>query len=169
MGNITLRRYTNLAATLYLLRNKRITLLSPSTWDDRNDAFFMSEFKKQKEALSVLALCFAEASETYHHWRVFSHGSDGVCLEFDSASLLAAFRGDPLIQSRNVSYRKIDDAINAGIPTDDLPFCKRLPYEDEREFRIVYVDMKKEYQFKDVPISLDCIKRMMLSPGCQIP
>ena len=57
MSKITLRRYTNLAATLHLLQRKCLTLLSPSTWDDRNDAFFMTEFQRQKNARSVLALC----------------------------------------------------------------------------------------------------------------
>jgi hypothetical protein len=87
MGKITLRRYTNLAATIHILKSRHISLLSPAFWDDRNDAFFMRRYKERKSAKSVLALCFAEASETYHHWRVFSHGSDGTCIEFDKGHL----------------------------------------------------------------------------------
>ena len=77
------RRYTNLAAVVHLLQAKAITLLNPATWDDTNDAYFMAEYKRLKQAKTVLALCFAETAETYHHWRVFSHGADGVCLEFN--------------------------------------------------------------------------------------
>lgn len=169
MREITLRRYTNLAATLHLLRNRCLTLLSPSTWDDRNDAFFMSEYKKQKQALSVLALCFAEAKETYHHWRVFSHGTDGVCVEFDKNALLEAIRGQPHIQARKVSYMMIETAKDSGIAMVDLPFIKRLPYEGESEFRVIYVDEAAEYRSMPIPISLQSISRVTLSPWMPQP
>jgi hypothetical protein len=71
MGEKTFRRYTNLTATIHILKSRTISLLSPELWDDRNDAYFMSRYKELKSAKSVLALCFAETSETYHHWRVF--------------------------------------------------------------------------------------------------
>jgi hypothetical protein len=83
-------RYTNLAATLHMLRTRNITLLNPATWDDTNDSYFMSEYKRLKNAKSVLALCFAESEESYHHWRIFSAGGDGVRIEFDKTALLAA-------------------------------------------------------------------------------
>ena len=86
-----LRRYTNLAATIHMLRSCEITLLSPGTWDDRNDAYFMAEYKRRKNLKSLFALCFANCPETYHHWRVFSHGSDGVRVEFDKKLLMQAF------------------------------------------------------------------------------
>jgi hypothetical protein len=84
----TLRRYTNLASLIHILKRQTITLLNPATWDDRNDAYFMSEYRRIKQAKSVLALCFTTAPETYHHWRVFSHGGDGVCIEFDHQKLM---------------------------------------------------------------------------------
>ena len=85
-----LRRYTSLAALLALLQDKKLTLLSPSLWEDRNDAFYMGEYKSKKELQTLLALCFTESDETYHHWRVFTHGSDGVCIHFKREALLAA-------------------------------------------------------------------------------
>ena len=56
-----LRRYTSLSALIQLLRSKEITLLSPSKWDDRNDAYFLSQYARQKNLKAVLAACFA-------HW-----------------------------------------------------------------------------------------------------
>jgi hypothetical protein len=55
----TFRRYTNPAATIHLLRQKKITLLNPATWDDKNDAYFMAEYKRLKSAQngSGLVLC----------------------------------------------------------------------------------------------------------------
>jgi hypothetical protein len=60
-----LRRYTNLAATIHMLRSRTITLLSPGSWDDRNDAYFMAEYKRRKGLKTLLALCFANCGETY--------------------------------------------------------------------------------------------------------
>jgi hypothetical protein len=50
MTERTFRRYTNLASALHILRDGCITLLSPETWDDRNDAYFMAEYKRLKKA-----------------------------------------------------------------------------------------------------------------------
>src|SRR5690242_12938126 len=103
-----LHRYTNLAATIHLLQTRQITLLNPATWDDRNDAYFMAEYKRLKKAQTVLALCFTN-KETYHHWRVFSHGSDGVRIDFAEERLTAAFEGKRNIRCGLVRYRKIHD------------------------------------------------------------
>jgi hypothetical protein len=166
---VSLRRYTNLPATLDVLQKRRLTLLNPSTWDDRNDAFFMSAFKERTGAQSVLALCFAEASETYHHWRVFSHGSDGVCIEFDKEMLIASLEVSQQFIYRTVDYRKIHDACSQGVETDELPFLKRYPYNDEKEFRLIYVDMEEKKQFEYLPISLKHIVRVTLSPWMPKP
>jgi Protein of unknown function (DUF2971) len=159
------RRYTNLAATIHLLREKAITLLNPATWDDKNDAYFMAEYKRYKNAKTVLALCFAERAETYHHWRVFSHGSDGVCIEFDKQKLLSAFRNDPQISRGPVQYKTIKEINDLElIDLDDLPFLKRYPYEDEAEYRVIYVDKKKSTEFQDYWIEIAWINRITLSP-----
>jgi len=164
MGAVTLRRYTNLAATIHLLRNRCLTLLNPALWDDRNDAFFLAQYKQRSGARSVLALCFAEASETYHHWRIFSPGGDGICVEFDKPKILDAIRNTPFVISSGVTYKQIDEVCAAPIANDDLPFLKRLPYQDEREFRLLYVSRDKEIEFHHIPVSLASISRITLSP-----
>ncbi len=169
MSEPILRRYTNLPATLHILQNTCLTLLSPSSWDDRNDAFFMGEFQKKSTAKSVLALCFAETPQTYHHWRVFSAGSDGVCLEFDKAKLLETVKQDDRFKCRSIEYRKINDARNHGLAKDDLPFVKRHPYRDEKEFRILFIDEGENREFQKLKISLDCIKLVTLSPWMPKP
>ncbi len=164
MTEVTLRRYTNLSAALHVLRNKCLTLLNPATWDDRNDAYFMSAFKTQKGARTVLAICFAEDTESYHHWRVFSHGTDGVCIELDKDALTTAIATDTRMIARRIEYMLIEEAEAARIPRDDLPFKKRKPYAPENEFRIIYIDYEEEVAFKHIPISLDAIRRITLSP-----
>ena len=169
MSEPILRRYTNLASALHVLQNKCLTLLTPNTWDDRNDAFFMNEFKSRRGAKSVLALCFANAPELYHHWRVFSHGSDGVCLEFDKLKLEASLPQDERIRTGLVRYRTIAQAGPNTLPTDDLPFVKRFAFKDEVEFRVVCTDMNEAKEFEQLQIPLSCISRVTLSPWLSKP
>jgi hypothetical protein len=159
------RRYTNLAATIHMLQSKCITLLNPATWDDKNDAYFMAEYKRYKNAKTVLALCFAECPETYHHWRVFSNGSDGVCIEFDKVKLFLTFVNETNIMQGYVKYKMIKDANNLKlIELEELPFLKRYPYGDEHEFRVVYVDSQKAMECHDYSIEVGWINRITLSP-----
>jgi hypothetical protein len=165
MGVETFRRYTNLAAAIHMLRTKSITLLNPATWDDKNDAYYMAEYKRLKHAATVLALCFTESDEKYHHWRVFSHGSDGVCIEFDKPKLLRTWTGDPTIKKDVVTYKLIKDMrARPAIDTELLPFLKRYPYKDEHEFRVIYVGIDDLSETKSYSIELACIKRITLSP-----
>jgi hypothetical protein len=102
MTDVTYRRYTNLASLLHILRNRRLTLLSPETWDDKNDAFFLAEYKRIKELKTVLALCIAVREETYHHWQVFSHGRMAFVLSStkSNSSLLSMLRVFVMASSR---------------------------------------------------------------------
>lgn len=159
-----LRRYTNLAATIHLLRSRTITLLNPGTWDDRNDAYFMAEYKRRKNLKTLLALCFANCDETYHHWRVFSHGADGVRIEFDREKLLKAFDGDDAVTARTVRYRTLDKLGGKGLKIDDLPFLKRKAFQDESEFRIIYASKDSVETVKNFPIELSSIRRITLGP-----
>jgi hypothetical protein len=68
MAARTFRRYTDLASALHILHNSCLTLLSPETWDDRNDSYFVSEYKQLKGVKTLLAICIADREETYHHW-----------------------------------------------------------------------------------------------------
>ena len=167
MGFRYLRRYTNLPSTLHVLQNRELTLLNPNTWDDRNDAHYIAEFKRRVGAKSVLALCFAATKETYHHWRVFSGGSDGVCLEFDLDTLSRYFDRDSQLTYKLVMYKEIKDAPRTRLR--NLPFLKRSPFSDEREFRLIYVDMNQELNFATCKIPLSSIRRVTLSPWMPQP
>jgi hypothetical protein len=165
MSGPSFYRYTNLAATIHMLRTKNITLLNPGTWDDTNDSYFMSEYKRLKNANSVLALCFAESEESYHHWRVFASGGDGVRIEFDKQDLLKALTKDGNVRAELVRYTKLEDLQRKpAIACDELPFLKRWPYGDEREFRVVYTNLSETVAYKDYPIALSSIRRITLSP-----
>lgn len=165
MTEKTFRRYTNLASAIHILQTKTITLLSPSSWDDENDRYFLNKYKEKKRLQSLLALCFAETSETYHHWKVFSQGHDGVCIEFDKARLLEILDEYPSITHRKVEYKTIDGARKSDqLNVVDLPFLKRWQFRDEGEYRIIYEDNEKDIYSYNISINLDIIKRIILSP-----
>jgi hypothetical protein len=163
-----LRRYTFLSALIQLLRSKEITLLTPSKWDDRNDAYFLNQYARQKKLKSVLAACFSRAGETYHHWKVFSHGLDGVCIEFDEGRLRATLGTHKNLSFGDVEYRKLDQIRKHPPKPDRLPFIKRYPFRDEKEFRVVY-DSDDTIEFKGFAIDLACISRIILSPWSNKP
>lgn len=164
------RRYTNLASALHILRNRCLTLLSPDTWDDRNDSYFMSEYKRLKGVKTLVAICIADREETYHHWQVFSRGADGVCIEFDREKLLAAFDATDGVTHRHVDYELVTNANTMReVNLEILPFTKRWPYGDEREYRAVYVNAEEQLPTFSVPIELSAIKRITLSPWLAPP
>jgi len=131
-------RYTNIPALIYLLREKKITLLDPETWDDKNDSHFLSLYRDKKSLKSVLALCFTQVSETYHHSRVFADGSSGICIRFKRAELMKAITKLPGVKVKAVDYLTLEDIKKKKLKTNDLPFLKRFPYMDEVEFRVIY-------------------------------
>lgn len=169
MGSISLRRYSNLAATIHLLRSRCLTLLSPTLWDDRNDAFYMAEYKKRKKAKCLVAVCMANAPETYHHWQVFSSGSDGVCIQFDKDRLAANVPAKSGFRLQSVDYRQIVEVESEQPRTQDLPFLKRVPFFDEQEFRLIFSSTDIEADTHDLPIDLNCIQRIVLSPWMPKP
>jgi hypothetical protein len=159
-----LRRYTNIPALIYLLRERKITLLDPASWDDKNDSYFLSLYREKKKLASVLALCFTPAYETYHHWRVFAEGSSGACISFDQAKLLKAVKKQVGVTARAVTYLTLPNIRDMTVKTAALPFLKRAAYEDEREFRIIHESSTKKMASLDVAIPLACIERITLSP-----
>ena len=74
-SNNLLRRYTDVTSLIHIRRRRKITLLDPTTWEDKNDSKFLSIYKDKNNLKTVLALCFTDAPETSHHWKVFSPGS----------------------------------------------------------------------------------------------
>ena len=159
------RRYTNRAAAIHLLQTRTITLLNPATWDDKNDAYFMAEYKRLVGARTVLALCFAECNETYHHWGVFSHGSDGVCIVFDKERILSAFEGDALVRKGSVNYKVLNEIKKLKtLDAEELPFLKRRAYKDEKEYRVVYVNKRNAEEFLPYQIDIASVAQVILSP-----
>ena len=164
-----LRRYTDLASLAYLLQTKSLTLLSPRSWDDKNDTYYLDAYKAKRRLKSVLVACFTEASETYHHWRVFTGGSSGVCIVFRKTMLLSHGTKVMGVHTGNVIYKKINQIRKTKPRLAELPFLKRFPFRDEKEFRILYIDSTVAQESKDVPLGLDCISTIVINPWMPRP
>jgi hypothetical protein len=158
------RRYTDLPSLIQLLTSKHLTLLDPSFWDDKNDSFYLSIYKEKRQLKSLLALCFTRESETYHHWRVFSSGSSGVCINFKPDSLESTFRKSPGVRFNKVNYLTLREMKYKNPIISQLPFIKRIPYKHEKEFRALWESTTDEVGHLNVPIELESITRITLSP-----
>jgi hypothetical protein len=162
--NRFLRRYTNLPALLYTLCERKLTLLDPQTWNDKNDSHYLSVYRDRNSLKCVLALCFTQISETYHHWRVFADGSSGVCISFHRDKLIAALQKQSGVTMKDVEYLKVKKLETKKLKIAELPFLKRYPYEDECEFRVLYESKTAKLNSLDIAIPLHCIDRIILSP-----
>lgn len=165
MAEAILRRYTDLPALLDVLYRRRITLLDPSRWDDRNDSYYLELYAAQQKYRTVLALCFTRTMETYHHWKIFANGASGVSIIFNKARLIkAAERAG--VEHGPVEYRKLEQIKRTLPEKSKLPYLKRWAFQHECEYRLLYTRSGpglKRYSF-DVPIPENTIQRVVLSP-----
>lgn len=164
MSERHLRRYTNIPALIYLLRKRSITLLDPRSWTDSNDSYYLTLYRDKKGLKSVLALCFTEVNETYHHWSVFAAGSSGICIRFKRSHLLRSLRSQEGLRAQSVRYLTVNEINKKRLAVEDLPFLKRYPYEQENEFRIIFESKMERKSRLDIAISLSSIDKITLSP-----
>jgi hypothetical protein len=161
-NNITrLNRFTTLPVLLDFLERKKLVLLDPKSWDDKNDTEVILAYKEKKGIEKLFALCFTHDYETIHHWKTFANGSSGCCIEFDADKLIQIFKKAKL-RHGIVEYKKIKEATPNSFKLNQMPFIKRKPYECEQEYRIIWEGDTDANVFElDVP--LDTINKITIS------
>lgn len=164
MSENYLRRFTDLTALMYLLHKRKITLLDPASWEDKNDSHYLTLYREKRKFKSVLALCFTQTDERYHYWSVFSPGASGICVKFNRAALCAAVDKHADVQMEPVTYLMLQEIRKKKLKVAQLPFLKRHAFEHEDEFRIIYTSKKKKLSKLDISIPLSCIEKITLSP-----
>src|SRR6478736_6816132 len=159
-----LSRFTTLPILLDLLQRKKLTLLDPKSWDDRNDAEIILEYKKRKKIKGLFVVCFSCGDETIHHWKTYSNGASGCIIEFNAVKLLSIVDKLPNVIHKKVEYRKLSDieTKNSVIDIDKMPFTKRWPYRCEEEYRII-AETDIESKVFEIDIPLDIIHRITIS------
>jgi len=161
---IRLRKFTSLAVAIDLLRNKRIVLVDPRNWVDRNDIAYLQEYKRRKALKSLALTCFTTKVEQYHHWKSFADGTDGVCIHFHAKPLIDHVARQSGFRGGLVTYRRNTEKENWTPKTGEIPFLKRLAYRDEGEYRILFEDKEQVHETKPLPLDLSYVSRIVISP-----
>ena len=164
MASQELLRYTELPSLIHMLTSRELTLLDPLSWDDKNDSSFITLYREKCGLKSVLALCFARAEETYHHWRVFAPGTSGVRVQFDEDRLKESFVAVQGLKFQSVEYLTIKELRDQVVAKERLPFLKRYPFHPEQESRLLWESKTEERASLSVPIDLSAVSRVTLSP-----
>lgn len=168
--NKFIRRYASVSAVINTLRRREIALLDPQNWDDRNDRHFMNLYKEQKRLPGLYALCAAQCSETYHHWRVFTSGADGACLEIKRAPFEAALGRNRDISFGAVEYLLLKDVEFFTIKDiERLPFCKRAGFKAEEEYRVIARSDYPQAAALSVEFDISWINTIYLNPWMPQP
>lgn len=158
-----LNRFTTLPILLDMLERKKLTLLNPRLWEDKNDSEIILEYKSRKGIENLFALCFSHDDETIHHWKTYSNGPSGCVIEFDAKKLFAILDEIPGLKHRKIIYKKIDDVSSKKrIELDDVPFTKRWPYRCEEEYRIIY-ETNEKMDFYEIEFPLSVIRKVTIS------
>lgn len=159
-----IKRYTDLASLIAILKNKQLTLLDPSKWKDKNDAHYLNHYASIKKFKSIYALCFTNTEETSHHWSAYAPGKDGVCITMDTYKFLEYLQSIGDIIHGEVEYNYIKDIENMDIDREKLPFLKRKVFSDEKEYRIILGQSRqKQRQTYKIDFEINIIKKITLS------
>jgi hypothetical protein len=170
MKDNQLDRYTNLPFLIDILVRKQLTLMNPSFWEDKNDSFYIEQFKVKSKYKTVLALCFAAQTQKFHHWKVFTKGSNGVCIRFNKDKLISELKNNEKnLLAQTVNYRTVAELKKDPPTLSRLPFLKRKAFSDEREFRVIYFDDTNTFDYKQINFSVKCIDAIILNPSLPNP
>lgn len=164
-----LNHYTTLSVMIHSLVTKRLGLRTPELWDDKNDAHYLERYAQEKGFKIIRAICFTTVREKFHHWKCFADGGKGVCVEIDTDALLKRIPSNSGFRARKVRYRYIEDLEKERPSVNQWPFLKRLPFADEREFRIIFQSKDPKDETDSVAFPISSIRRITLSPWISKP
>lgn len=164
----SLRRFTTISSAIDTLRNNRVAFLNPDNWDDKNDAEFIRLYRTARSNPNLKALCCTESAESYHLWKVFTNATDGCFIDFLKTPLLRSIKSNDDYFYAKVEYKTLVQMEGGTFGVVDLPFLKRAGFQDEAEFRIIYVgECSDNAHF--MPIEPEWIRRIVLNPWLPKP
>ncbi len=155
-----------LPQALHILSTQRLNLGNTRFWEDRSEAAIFEKYCIQKKIKGVLALCFTQTPERYHHWKIYGEGVSGICIEFDKANLIDSVNRSKRLRHGSVEYVTISDASDYRGKIDRWPFIKRIPFQDEDEYRVIYDD-PDGVKFFEFSFDLKSINSVHFSPWIQ--
>lgn len=123
----------------------------------------MKTYMESKRLKTLLALCLTSRGETYHHWKVFTDKSNGVCIHFKRNDFKTAMKSAGLI-IKKIRYLKLEELNSDKYSVSNLPFLKRHGFIDEGEYRTIYENIHGDNAPKEIEIDLNIIEKITLNP-----
>jgi hypothetical protein len=159
-----LKRYTSLPQLLHLLATRTLTVLSPKTWDDQNDTYYIQRYRESLKLKALRVLCLTKAADTYHHWHVFAGGSAGVKIDFNPEVFTQWVKGIKDARLEEVEYLKLNEIREGELKQGQLPFVKRWAFRHEGEVRLIVPDRLSDAVAANIPFDVSMIQKITLSP-----
>ena len=151
-----LRRYVSSEDGLAYLRAGSIALGEYAHWKDISERASLEAYEDLKSLTrnSLRLACFTQAPETYHHWNLYAR--KGLCfiLRREQVEEQASQVG---IRCQSVEYTKVASLKDTNL--ESWPFLKRLPYQDEQEYRLI-----SDAGDNSIQLTPDSVERIYLSP-----
>jgi hypothetical protein len=155
-NDMILRRFTSLPWLLDVLESKELLFSDPDNWEDENDSQILHSYREKKKLKTLQALCFTKDTETIYGWKAFADSSSGCYLKIDSDNINRKISNNDGFRQGEVKYIKMWDLKKETISINDIPFLKRWPYRDEKEYRYIF-ESDEEKGKVAIPIGLDDI------------
>lgn len=97
-----------------------------------------------------------------------TQGTSGVCVEFERKKLLSAIPTQNF-RHGNVVYKSPKEFTSTYSTSYELPFIKGDAYRHEMEYRVIYAEKEEKLAFKHIPIKVNLIRTIKLSPWMPKP
>ena len=163
-----LYRYIPFETFIDIVINTKLTLLSPSLWEDSYEGWFWKVFKDSPKAGqaatmmldSVFAQCWSKNGDSVALWSIYSYGNKAIAIE----TTKEYFEKLPKIICKDMVYSKdasaeIDDIVamitNPCVNTLLFPYTKkRSDFLHENEVRIFAVVKENTNNQKSIDVTL---------------
>ncbi len=178
-GDGQLERYKAALAARYPHHRRLMVFLTPNGDEPDCEGFVAFSYQNLARVLEQLAAETSTPSEaslilTYHHWRIFTQGAEGVCVIFDRAKLEAALTAAGDLRFGAVEYKWIYELKQADpAKLKDFAFIKRRGFKAEAEWRMIHnwraAAGEAAPKTHTVSIPADCIARIVINPWMPTP
>ena len=166
--NKSIYRFMHFEYLLDLIKNRRLPLINPSEWEDKNDIFASKLSCKDDEIIGICCFTLSNSNSIYR-WSKMAPNNLCVRVEFDVDKIKAKLTPD--MKMKEVQYKSAEELKNFSIKEiKDYAFVKSKPFKQEKEIRIVVyqtiTDENKNVKIVDYLRELpsDVIKSIRLSP-----
>jgi len=165
-----LHRYTSIKNLMELIKLNKLTLVNPEkwlslSWSDKNDALNLQLYEKQKKT-NIYALCFTQEEESHFYWDSVGGGSVECRITFDGQMLIEKLNNSG-VRWGLINYFKIPELKKViqdkKLQLNDVPFVKRWPYRQEKEFRIIWEGKKQKDSIKIITVDHDAVKSIAIN------